>query len=52
MWYKSRVDMAFVEIDSFGAAFVHVDYLGVVEAKETKDGGMDVMDVKFVFHCE
>ena len=32
--------VAFVEIDAFGAAFVHVDDPGVVEAHQGEDGGV------------
>ena len=46
------VKVSLVQVNALGAAFVHVDHLGVIEAKQSEDGGMDVMNVQFVFHRE
>ena len=42
------VGVPFVEVDAFGAALVHVDELGVVEAEQVQDRGVEVVDVQAV----
>ena len=41
--------MAFIEIDPFGASLVHIDDFGVIETEQTKDRGMQIVDVNLVF---
>ena len=46
---EAFVGVAFVEVYALGAAFVHVDDFGVIEAEEAEDGCVDVVDVHLVF---
>lgn len=41
-------DVAFIQVDAFRAALVHVDDLGVIEAEQAHDGRVQVVDVELV----
>ena len=43
------LEVAFIEIDPFGASLVHIDDFGVIETEQTKDRGMQIVDVNLVF---
>ena len=52
----SRQDLAvkvsLVQVNALGAAFVHVNHLGVIEAKHPENGGVEVVDMQLVLHRE
>ena len=39
------LEMSFVEIDPFGASFVHVNDFGMIKTEKAEDGGVQVVDV-------